>query len=52
MLLNYSFDEGSLGKRRGKEEIMGGRGKEGRQKEIRVNSFLEAEEAEFLTLQS
>jgi len=24
-----------LGKRRGKEEIMGGKGKEGRQKEIR-----------------
>ena len=35
MFLNYSFDAGSLGKRRGKEEIMGGRGKEGRQKEIR-----------------
>ena len=35
MFLNYSFDAGSLGKRRGEEEIMGGRGKEGRQKEIK-----------------
>ena len=43
--------EFTMGKRRGEEEIMGGRGKEGRQKEIKGHSFLEVEEAEFLTLQ-